>query len=457
MSAHLLRIELRRNTVLLLLPVLAALAGLSPAWRHLSALALWPARSIDAQTALQGVAPLFAGTAAWVAGRERRRGMADLLATTPRSPWARLLAAWAATTLWGVLLYLLIVAVLLGVTAAQATWGAPVPWPLLVGLLEMVALAALGCALGHGIPSRFTPPLVGVGAFVATFLGVTLVNHGDKIGLLAPGYPSISFSVWAASSADLGVVQSLFLLGCIALGLGCLGLQGRTTEFALLRVVRRDAGGLAVAGLALIAVSVALILSSRVDDGRVWVPLFGGSASAPSPAYTPACAAAALTVCVHPAYQPELRETAALINRIAAPLLGLPGAPTRAEQRPMASGVVTMGRQRVLTFAPIDFHDPTNPPGLVASWDEAIAISLVANGALPSRLLRAPPAAQDAVALYLLRRANAQYNAKTFVRSARVLTAERRFAALPAHVRETWLRAHYTLLRDGKVRLEDVP
>ena len=99
MNAPLLRIELRRNTTLFLLPVLAALAVLSPAWRHLSALALWPGRSIDAQTALQGVGPLFAGIAAWVASRERRHRMEDLLATTPRSPWTRLQAAWAATTL----------------------------------------------------------------------------------------------------------------------------------------------------------------------------------------------------------------------------------------------------------------------------------------------------------------------------------------------------------------------
>ncbi len=200
MSAALLRIELRRNTVLLLLPVLAALAVLSPAWRHLSALALWPGRSIDAQTALQGVAPLFAGAAAWVSGRERRRAMDDLLATTPRSAWARLLTMWAATTLWGVLLYLVIVAVILGVTARQATWGAPVPWPLLVGLLELPAFAALGCTLGHALPSRFTPPLVGVVAFVAQGLGVTLVDRGSTLGLLTPGYPSISFSVWSASS-----------------------------------------------------------------------------------------------------------------------------------------------------------------------------------------------------------------------------------------------------------------
>ena len=65
MNANLLRIELRRNTVLLLLPVLAALVWFSPTGRHLGTLALWPGRSIDVQSALQGVGPLFAGAAGW--------------------------------------------------------------------------------------------------------------------------------------------------------------------------------------------------------------------------------------------------------------------------------------------------------------------------------------------------------------------------------------------------------
>lgn len=457
MTTSLLRIELRRSTVLLLLPVLAALAVLSPAWRHLSALALWPARSIDAQTALQGVGPLFAGIAAWIAGRERRHGMEDLLATTPRSPWARLLAAWVATTLWGVALYLVIVAVILGVTARQATWGAPVPWPLLVGLLEMPTLAALGCALGYSVPSRFTAPLVGVGVFVAQGLGPTLANHGSTLGLLAPGYPSISVSVWYASSPDLGLVQLFFLFGLMAVGLGSLGLRGRERARAFLGVARGSAAALAVAGLALTGTSVALVLSSHVADGSVWVPIFGGPATASPISYSPVCHPAPLPVCVHPAYRPQLAETASLLNRIAAPVLGLPGAPTRAVPRPATVGIISDGTHRVLAFTPIDFHDPTNPPQFARSWAGQVAMSLVTDRLRLSGRPWTTDKAQNAVALYLLHRAGASFDPTQFDQGPDVSAAERRFAALPAGVQRAWLRAHYALLRQGRVRLEELP
>lgn len=453
MSATLLRIELRRNTVLLLLPVLAALALLSPAWRHLSALALWPGRSIDAQTALQGVDPLFAGGAAWMAGRERRREMGDLLATTPRSPWGRLLTIWAATTLWGVLLYLIIVAVILGVTAQQATWGAPVPWPLLVGLLEMPALAALGCALGSGLPSRFTPPLVGVGVFITIGLGPTLVNHGDKIGLLAPGYPSISFSVWYASSAALGLVQALFLLGLTAVGLGSLGLSRRVPGH--LHRAHRAVLVTAIGG-ALTLASIGLVTTVQARWAGE-MPLFGAPVSGTPIPYAPVCRAAPLPVCVHPAYRTQLGETTALINRIAAPLLGVSGAPTRATQQPATVGVISQGTRRVLAFAPIDLHDPTNPPQLVQSWDGQVAVSLVADHHRTAGWRWTTDKAQNAVALYLLRRAAAPFDATQFDQEPDVSAAEHRFAALPARERHAWFSAHYALLRAGRVPLEELP
>ena len=96
------------------------------------------------------------------------------------------------------------------------------------------------------------------------------------------------------------------------------------------------------------------------------------------------CHAAPLSVCVHPAYRAQLGETATLINRIAAPVLGAPGAPTRAVQRPSLPGVVHVGARSVLAFAPIDFHDPTNPPGIVASWVGQVALSLVADNTSPT-------------------------------------------------------------------------
>ena len=58
---RLLRIELRRNALLALLPVIALLWLLSPIARHLQPIALWPDRSTDVQSALQALCPFVAG------------------------------------------------------------------------------------------------------------------------------------------------------------------------------------------------------------------------------------------------------------------------------------------------------------------------------------------------------------------------------------------------------------
>ncbi len=198
-------------------------------------------------------------------------------------------------------------------------------------------------------------------------------------------------------------------------------------------------------------------MSSRVDDGIVRVPLFGSPVSAPL-SYTPVCHTAPLPVCVHPAYRPQLTETAALLNRLAAPLVGLPGAPTRAVQRPIPTPrVVYEGTQRVLAFAPIDFHDPTNPPHLVQGWIAQVALSLVADRPAGAGRYWTADKAQSAVALYLLRRAGAPFDSTQLDQGQDVSAAEQRFAALPAGVRRAWLRTHYTLLRQSRVYLENLP
>ncbi len=457
MSATLLRIELRRNTVVLLLPVLAALVWFSPTGRHLGTLALWPDRGIDLQNALQGMGPLFAGAAAWIAGRERRRGLEELLTTTPRSPWTRLLTMWAATTAWGVLFYVGVVAVVFGTTALQATWGGPALWPPLVGLLTMPALAALGFALGHGLPSRFTPALVAVGVFVVFSLGIVASHGGQSIGDLAPIVPSIAGSVWYASRPDLGLVQAVCLLGVSGVGLGVLGLSADGWHGA--RRVARAAVLLTALGIALTGASVALINSSQRDDGGVRVPFFGGATSAAPLPYVPVCSATPLPICVHPAYRAELRETALLLNRLAAPVLGLPGAPDRAAQQPVGDGgsgtiqVGQLGAGRTLTVLPIALHDPSAPSE--PQWVSMMAMDLVATTPGQSD---ATFKAQTALALYLVRRAGEPVDAQwPFAQDPAVQAAARRFAVLRPGARQHWLRAHYWQLRQGNVRLEDLP
>ena len=61
---RLLRIELRRNASLVLLPVVAVLWLVSPISRHLAPIALWTDRSTDIQSTVVALGPFAAGVAA---------------------------------------------------------------------------------------------------------------------------------------------------------------------------------------------------------------------------------------------------------------------------------------------------------------------------------------------------------------------------------------------------------
>jgi len=82
--AGLLRIELRRTAALWLAPVMAAFAWFLFHQQYAGSFGvLWSDRSIAVRDVAQPAWPLICGAAAWMAGRRRRRGTAELLATTP--------------------------------------------------------------------------------------------------------------------------------------------------------------------------------------------------------------------------------------------------------------------------------------------------------------------------------------------------------------------------------------
>jgi hypothetical protein len=162
-------------------------------------------------------------------------------------------------------------------------------------------------------------------------------------------------------------------------------------------------------------------------------------------------------VCLHPAYQSELQETATLVNRIAVPILGLPGAPTLATQRPSAWGVSSRGREHVLSFAAIDLHDPTAPAAFRESWDDQLAVSLVSDSQLSTTGLLVTGRVQNAIALFLLRRAGYHADPAEISLSASVTAAEQRFAALSLPKQRQWLHTHYDRLRQGQITLGEVP
>lgn len=436
---------------------------------------VWAQASVRVRDAALFTGPFIAGAAAWMAGRDRRRGITDLLATTPLPPWPRRLATWAGTTAWALVAYLAVGATIIGQTALQAVWGGPVLWPMLVGLLALPAHAALGFALGHLLPSRFTAPLVAI----ALFFAQALIGAGILYSVWSQPDPRLEWltflsptarldaSVWHGVRPRVGPGQMLFLLGLTGLALAAIAPRERAGVAPWLAPL--IASALALAGVALLiqATPRGGTNALRFADTR---HLDGIQADVIP--YEPVCSIDPLPVCVHPAYQPWLDSNAATVNRITTPLLGLPGAPVRAGQAitPYHHGI----SGGVLLFA------LTDRPEESSFFARAIAISLTQSDR-SSRLTFGPgppqrlcpgdnPArcakAQYTIALWLLRQAGIESDPAEFVlvrspqgdrADTEVVAAANHFAALDPTRQQEWLRAHYADLRAGKVRLEDLP
>src|ERR1700757_3192315 len=91
--ARLLRLELRHNAMLWLLPVVLALFWLTYYRKIMALPPLWEPRASSLQTGGVAVftAPV-AGAAAWMGTREARRRVSDLVGVTAVPRWARQLA-----------------------------------------------------------------------------------------------------------------------------------------------------------------------------------------------------------------------------------------------------------------------------------------------------------------------------------------------------------------------------
>ena len=118
--AMMVRIEARRRPALLFLPLLIAASWWITSRDLPEGIALWEAASEAPRRALGYVGPLAAGLAAWVATRDRRQRMDELLATTPRLGETRDLAAWAGGTFWVALAYAAVAASVLALTVPKA-------------------------------------------------------------------------------------------------------------------------------------------------------------------------------------------------------------------------------------------------------------------------------------------------------------------------------------------------
>ena len=486
---RLLWLELRRNAMPWMFPLLAALFVFDPYRTAMSYPPLWDLRaSVVVNKLLPDFVAFVAGVAAWMGSRDSRRHTADLVTATARPRWSAWLVTWAATAIWAVILYLCGVAVIYGVTATQATWGHPLWWPVAVGCAELAVLSALGFAAGTFFPGRFTAPLAAVAAFFLSLLGFkSAVSRSSVYALLSPStsVPGNDVGVFSHYMPDVAIAQLMFLTGLTVAVLGVLGLS-RHAEGGLR--LRRAAVVLTAAGVAATGTAVGLVGTAREGPGGVTIPALHDAANDRPIAFTPVCRpAGGVPVCVHPAYRAYLPQVTAAFAPVLREISGLPGAPARIIE---FGDVGLSTKPGTISGTPPEFT--FGMPSTVGSFGQtrsgftrSLQVALVtafmpgggapggepAGGGAPGGISSggAPPAvpARQAVAEGLLLAAGFRLPAQPQqlyaygwpggLPTPQDRAAAQRFAALPAATRHAWLAAHLAALRAGHITLAQLP
>jgi hypothetical protein len=236
-SARALGLEMRRNAVPYLLPLLAAVFYFDTIRAADGSPPVWTVRAAAIPDDMLVEFTVFAaGLAAWAGSREGRRKTRDLIATTPRAVWARLSATLAGTLCWLLLAFLAGVAVLYIQTAMQATWGGPPLWPVFVGVAAVTVTTVIGFAVGVFFPGRFTAPLAAIGVAVLNMIGfreaLGMTASSDPDALLSPsrGMPMDDSGVFYHVAPDVSIVQVMFMGGIAVALFGVLGLAPSVRE-----------------------------------------------------------------------------------------------------------------------------------------------------------------------------------------------------------------------------------
>jgi hypothetical protein len=497
-AARLLRIELRRNAMPWILPLIAALFWFDSYRPSSTVPPFWILRTFwnmgQGHTIID-FGPFVAGVAAWMGSRDGRRGLADLVAGTARPPWAVQLAAWAATAIWAVAAYLACVGVMFAVYAGQGVQGSPPWWWVAVGATAVTAFSAAGFAVGVYFPSRFAAPLAAFGGFLAMMLS-SQTGFRDTSGwaLILPTNSNDNFQqdsgIFYRYLPDRPIARIMFLAGLAIAALGLLGLPTRAGGPWL----RRAAAVVTIAGVAAAGTAVELAGTARLSAHGIVIPALHDAASDRLIAYTPVCGTdAGLPVCVNPAYRRYLTELTAAFRPVLAEMAGLPGAPARATQIATAyssgegaasQGITIGGRPPVLRVQLGGLSLPGSFRGTATGFTQQLRLMAVHALVVPGAGPGTP--AQLAVQAALLQRAGTPIAAQPAVLSLAglpawaqaslgmlagghasshgpgpatgpVYAAARRLAAVPSGPRHAWLDSHLTALRAGQLTLAQLP
>jgi hypothetical protein len=487
-AARLLRVELRRNAMPWILPLIAVLFWFDSYRPSTATEPLYAVRTfwnLGQGHTIIDFGPFVAGVAAWMGSRDGRRHLADLVIATARPRWAAQLATWGATAIWAVAAYLVFVVVLFAAYASQGVTGSPPWWWVAVGATAVLAFSAAGFAIGACWPSRFAAPVAAFGGFLAMSTssqsGFTATSGW---ALILPTNSNNNFTQADAGILypwlpDLPIARLMFLGGIAVVALGLTGLPARAGG----RLLRRTAAIIAVAGVALAGTGIGLATTARLTAYGTAIPALHDAANDAQLAYTPQCrSAAGIPVCLNPAYRRWLPAVASGLAPVLTEVAGLPGAPVRVSQvAETFLGGANGSQATVLTGQPPVLRlslGALNLPGPCGLCDGPMGGRPFAD---ELRLLLARAfvgvdddhgsPAQQAVQAALLRSIGMSFGTQTRVMSIAanylgpklgavtgpVAAAAKRFAALPAGARTTWLTTHLAALRAGRLPLADLP
>lgn len=459
----LLRIEIRHGLALLAAPFVL-LAAWWLAWYGIygtmteaafTNVYIWEETSRAVKDSILTFGPLVAGISAWTAGRNHWRGMGDLLSTTARPSTRRDFTIWVGATLPFAVAYALL-AVLLGVpTALNATWGAPIPGYVLVGLVAILMDSALGFAAGYLVPSRFTAPLVAIALYVGHLLPMGASDYGSGVGLLSPAaYSNMMGADVFHEAPHIAVQQTLLFGGLTAVALSSVAFKAGARRAS--RIALAVSISVTVAGLA------AALMSGN--------PYGYNTTELETVSFEYACEEGEITVCVHPAYAKLLPETAREINLVAEPLAGIPGTPTRAVQtdnyttpEDFEEGAATFGDAGDRSRYDIASSLVADEAVMDKLWSTAGKKGFTeedlrrCGGSPDKRYFEPAYEAQSVIGDWLLKRSGDQSYWRPTGECPNAENLVDRFANLPAAEREAWLEKNLTNLRAGKVTLKDLP
>jgi hypothetical protein len=502
-TRRLLLLELKRSAVPYLLPLLAAAFYVNTVRTADGFPPVWTLRaSVIGDHMLFEFSAFAGGLAAWAGSRERRRNTLDLAATTPRATWARLSVTVAGTLCWLLLAFLAGVAAIYIQTALQATGGGPPLWPVFVGAAGVIAVTVIGFTCGVVFPGRFTAPLVAIGVLVLyqtglrQALGVTLSS--GTYALLSPANapPGVDAGVYYHVAPDVPITQVMFMGGITIALSGVLGLvaalrqpasAGRRRSLRALlargdgRLFRPVAIVLAACGVAASWTAFTLAGTAKPDTAGGWqIPALHSAASDQPVRATPDCRfSSGFGVCVDPVFSFYLDDVAAALGPVAAEIAGLPGAPAGAREVASVSGGQTVqsgisGSPPVFEFTAErvgamfgQFYGIPDPVGWREGFQQGLLDAFLTGrpphaGPVPIQLGVAQQAVEDALLTTAGTNVPATIgkmlqNGEPIAGPPAVLSAARRFAALPAGARHAWLAAHLAALRAGAVTLAQIP